>query len=101
MLSLKHGVNVKGIKGEIIIAMIIVNEVYDSYGYSECVITSVDDRKHSERSLHYKQLAFDVRTRMIQPIAQQMVANEIAKKLGEQYDVVLEKDHIHIEFDIK
>lgn len=98
MLSLKYGVNVRDIKGEAVIAIIIAQGVYAGYGFP-CVITSVDDRNHGEYSLHYQQLAIDVRTRIVPENLHEQIKDAIARSLGEQYDVVLEKDHIHIEFD--
>jgi len=68
-------------------------------------ITSGADGKHMATSLHYKNRAFDVR---IWNIAGGNGKEEAAawvirlkSTLGNNYDVVLESDHIHIEFDPK
>lgn len=80
-------------------AAIVTEAVLKKYG-SELVITSVNDGKHMVDSLHYKGRAMDIRTWYIQGRELQVVA-ELKRELGPDYDVVLEKDHIHIEYDPK
>lgn len=65
------------------------------------VITSANDGKHKEGSLHYKNLALDIRTRHLEKDEIQIVLNYLRNKLGGDYDVILESDHIHIEYDPK
>ena len=64
------------------------------------IITAARDGFHSSRSFHYKGAAIDLRTR---DIASQSKRREyrdaIAARLGPQWDVILESDHIHVEFD--
>jgi len=68
----------------------------------EFCITSVIDGKHRPNSLHYSGLAFDLRTRHLKTEdGVKNVAAEIRGALGREYDVVVEKDHIHIEYDPK
>lgn len=60
-------------------------------------ITSTNDGKHMKGSLHYLNRAIDIRSRdMKYPVGNTL---NIRKKLGKNYDVILEKDHIHIERD--
>ena len=56
-------------------------------------VTSIRDGNHWGGSLHYDGNAFDIRP------FQKVSAQEIKKRLGENYDVVQEKHHIHIEYD--
>lgn len=71
------------------------------------IVTSVNDGNHSTNSLHYKNRAFDVRTRDI-PEGQRMeivrLAREILDPLG--FDIISKEnaahqDHDHCEFDPK
>ena len=67
-----------------------------------CVITSASDGKHGPNSLHYKGKALDLRTKNLRPEQVHPVyvaLNEALSPGG--FDVVLETDHIHVEFDPK
>lgn len=100
MIEIKEGVKVNGLRTEILLAIVLADRVYSDYGIS-CVLTEVTGGKHGRASLHYVGLAVDLRTRdMPSGIAEEIV-QELKKALGSQYDVVLEKDHIHIEFQPK
>jgi len=93
-------VEVAGIRPEMIIALMIAKEVYDDEG-EELIITSALDGKHSETSLHYSGCALDIRTRYFSKEQAERVRKEIAANLGIDYDVILENDHMHIEFQPK
>lgn len=67
----------------------------------DCVITSRFDGLHSENSLHYKGLALDFRTRDLTFGQQHIWVALCEEALGPHWDVVLEKDHLHVEFDPK
>ena len=79
---------------------------YGRYG-KVAYITSANDGKHMAGSLHYKDLALDFRTghHWATPwltLAQvQQIAALIRGSLVPDYDVVVEKDHLHIEYDPK
>ena len=73
-----------------------VESVYKTHGL-EPTCTSGNDGAHSPASLHYVDRALDIRFWDLL----NSVANEIKKILPEYYDVVVEKDHFHIEADIK
>lgn len=95
-MRFKSGVQLNGIQREIVIAMAVVNEIIP-----DVTVTSVMDGKHSRTSLHYVGYAFDVRTRDLHPSAIRAYANEIRERLTDEYDVVIEYNHIHIEFQPK
>ena len=94
-----ESVKLEGASWRIWHAAIITEAVLKKFG-SELVLTSVCDGKHMEDSLHYQGCAFDVRTWWIAGRELQVV-RELKEALGPDYDVVLEKDHIHIEYDVK
>lgn len=62
-------------------------------------ITSVNDGAHMQGSKHYSNEAVDLRTRDIQQYSLEEVCNDLRNILGPDYDVVLEKDHCHLEYD--
>ena len=67
----------------------------------KCVITEGTGGEHSKGSLHYVGLALDFRTRDMTDKMAEVLVMKIKESLGDQYDVVLEKDHIHVEFQPK
>lgn len=100
MAAIKEGAKVGGLRPEILLAYIIAETVYRQEGF-ECILTEGTGSKHGRGSLHYVGLAIDLRTRMISGAKQLPLAQTLADKLGDEYDVVLETDHIHIEFQPK
>jgi len=102
MIKIKSGVSLKLMTPQMAIAALVVAQVYDALQINECVITSGSDGKHSKNSLHYKGLALDFRTRDIKTVIyRKLIAQEIRDALGSDFDVVVESDHIHVEFDVK
>ena len=71
------------------------------------VVTSGNDGTHLATSLHYKNLALDFRTghNWEAPLMSEDEARELCEelkaRLGMGFDVVLEKDHVHCEYDPK
>ena len=96
----KPGVKVFGVANELTLAMIAADQVYDEFG-QEFVVTSVVDSKHSRTSLHYAGMAFDCRTRDTDPVTIEKIAGDLRARLTNEYDVVVESDHLHIEFQPK
>ncbi len=97
---IKPGVKASGLKPEILLAIQEAREVYRDFG-APLIVTSLLDGRHRTNSLHYKGLAVDLRTRNLDERVRAVVAEKISKALGLEYDVVLERDHIHIEHDVK
>lgn len=106
MINLKDGVTVGGVKPEAVLAMMVVAGVYQNMGHKH-TITSVTDGKHKTGSLHYSGFAFDNRTwaddsgTQLPDADKEKLAQAIRKALGSEFDVVVEKTHIHVEFDPK
>jgi hypothetical protein len=100
MLILKSGVRLEGLAPEMSVALIAAERVYAEKGL-DCVITSAV-RPGEKNLLHAKGRAVDIR---ISNIATRAATIELHKRLRAalttQFDVVLERDHIHIEFDPK
>lgn len=100
MLSIKSTADLRGMQPELVPAIIVANEVYGSAGY-DCVITSVCDGEHTKGTLHKHGFGVDIRTKHVPVEKQAALAKEIATRLSTQYDVLLEADHLHIEFDCR
>lgn len=67
----------------------------------EAIVTSGNDGQHMPGSLHYKGLAMDLRTRDQTHAKITAFATRLQMEIGDDYDVVVEKDHIHVEYDPK
>ena len=83
------------------VAYAIALHIYSEKVGLPCVITSGSDGKHGPNSLHYCGKALDLRTNSLRPEQVHPVFLALKEALGEQFDVVLEADHIHCEFDPK
>ena len=87
----------QGITVELVFALTVVAMLYREHG-ERMVVTHLTDGKHMVGSLHYTGNAGDIRLPKRHPT---MIAQELGKRLGKDYDVVLSKDHIHIEYQPK
>lgn len=95
MLKIKTGVRPKNL----IIAAAIAN-VAEALGLT-LYITSGTDGKHRVGSKHYSHEALDLRRSNIPSKLLDTVLVQLRGRLGGDYDVILEDDHIHIEWDVK
>lgn len=97
-VELKAGV-VLDLSPEMRAALDTVEAVHVRIAGRGAIITSARDGKHKDGSLHYRGDAVDVRTRDLAPAVRARLASALANDLGPGFDVVLEPDHIHIEYD--
>jgi hypothetical protein len=98
---IKQGVDLRGLTPQMTIAYAIAVALYRERCNIRCVITSARDGTHSQHSLHYSGNALDLRTYNVPTEALSLLFLDLKHALGEQFDVVLESDHFHIEFDPK
>lgn len=99
---IKPGVDLRGLQPQMVLAYTIACGVYAKHGSpGMCVITSASDGVHGPHSLHYKGMALDLRTRHLIPAMLDKIIPDLKATLGDQYDVVLESDHVHLEYDPK
>jgi len=63
----------------------------------DAVITSTWEGTHAANSFHYRKRALDFRL----PSNPVEVINQFKAYLGKDYDVLLEGDHVHVEYDPK
>ena len=95
----------------VLFALIVFESVYSELGFhhTEVVITSGSEptEVHMPDSLHYKERAVDIRSRNLpSDDAKQAVLAEVRRRVGKDYDVILEGlgkpyEHFHVEFDPK
>lgn len=101
-MTLKEGVTKQGVQPPIFYALGVAEMVYRYNGLRLVVTSLTDSHAHKPKSLHNKGLAVDIRIRNIPHDLLRMVHGSLHSVLnGMGFDVVLEKDHIHIEFQPK
>ncbi len=100
MLFIKPGVRLAGLRPEILVAVFAAERVYAEQGH-DLTITAGVDGKHMPASLHYAGQAFDVRTRDLQPEEVQKIVARLKACLADDFDVVVEGDHLHVEYQPK
>jgi len=94
-MILKNGVQVLGLRPELLLAIMVADGVYTANG-QELVITGITDGQHSKTSRHYLGVAADLRTRYFKADEKKKVANELRERLGKDYLVLEESTHIHL-----
>lgn len=106
MIKIKPGVRVAGLGAEILLAIDVANGVFAGLGL-ELVITSAVEGSHSRASLHYAGNAVDLRSRHIPTLKRKRLERELRAALGKDrkhegdYDLVIESNHWHLEFQPK
>lgn len=105
-MRFKHGVRLTDLCPQMALAACVVREVYRALDPEcSCTVTSANDSKHSEKSLHYGGLALDFRTHDFKADKQELL-RELRDALGPEFDVLLEaegtpNEHVHLEYDPK
>ncbi len=100
MIRIKAGVSIAALRPQMNVLLAIADAVYAHYGV-DCWITSGYEGVHGSGSLHFIGLAVDLRTRDLEPGDRVEVRAEISKAAGEEFDLVLEGDHLHCEYQPK
>lgn len=100
MISIKPGASVRGLRPEMALALTVADQVYGAHGY-DLVVTEGTGGKHGVGSLHYVGLAVDLRASNVAAPFVGVIAADLGKALGAEYDVVAESDHIHVEHQPK
>jgi hypothetical protein len=103
-MKIKKGVSVFGVRPEMLFAVGVAESVYLEEVGQGVTITSVTDGNH--RSIvHGVGCGVDIRTRFDGRAEQwsdttkHRIAKKIIDRLNGEFDVVIEKTHIHIELD--
>ena len=77
----------------------ILNDIDIAYRMEgqEAVITSTYEGNHTPSSLHYANQAIDIR--LPKANLKRIMDHLVTHIPGDKYDIVKERDHIHIEYD--
>lgn len=97
-MLLKLGVDISRLERPIRRALNQIDAVFLKYG-KEAVITSTYEGNHSPGSLHYANLAVDIRSRDLNDSEKKGILKDLLGKLGSNFDVIMEVNHIHLEYD--
>ena len=103
-IAFKDGVRFPMVLGPIWAAIEVAAGVYYDNDYEEMVVTSLLDGTHSRQSLHWSGAAADLRTSAmgISLAVAEILADGIRSRLpAAEFDVVVESDHIHMEWQPK
>jgi len=100
LLKCKKSVNVAHIKPEINLAIQVALSVWSRQDEPVLTITSISDSEHGFASLHYVGYAVDIRIRELHSKPEELV-KALTEFLPDDYDVVLESNHIHLEYQPK
>jgi len=98
-MKIKQDVNIWGLELPMQRVLKIADIIWKE-NREELVITSARDGIHSAGSLHYYGLAVDLRSRYFSADVKADVVEQLKIGLGEDYDVVAHKTHIHVEYDV-
>jgi len=104
--SVKPGVELTEVHPAMVAAWPTIMQVYRRHGY-DCTLTSGRDGSHMHGSLHYAvpMQANDFRTwadssgRQMRDVEKHALAHDIQAELGEDFQVIVEPTHLHIEYD--
>lgn len=96
-MLLKLGVDISRLLPPIRKKLFLIERVHTVFFNDEMVVTSTYEGRHMSGSLHYANLAIDIR---LAGVSADFV-NSLKKKLGRDYDIINESNHIHIEYDPK
>jgi len=86
---------------EITAGLITFDDISKSMFDIETVITCGIEGLHSKYSLHPLGRAVDLRIWAYDSAQLDALVNEVRERLGKDYDIVIEKDHVHLEYDPK
>lgn len=96
-LKLRGGVKAPSV---LLIAAAAINAKNFLLMQTNTLITSANDSTHKEGSLHYRDRALDFRTIDMTSYQIEAWADEIRKRLGPGFDVIIERDHLHVEHNL-
>ncbi len=105
--SVKPGVDLTDVHPACVTAWPTIMQVFRRHGYT-ATITSGRDGKHKKGSFHYTRPMkaqdwrtwADTRGTQMSLEEKHRLADDLREDLGDDFDVVVESTHIHIEYDV-
>ena len=98
MIRIEKGVDICNLSPQMAVAVAVLQSAFRETLSAALTITSGRDGNH-RHVLHYVGQALDFRIHNLTTSDMDRVEGLCQGLLGEQYDVVLENDHLHVEFD--
>jgi hypothetical protein len=96
-IEIKEGVIFEELNDQLLRIMKAYHDAMELFNVTP-VVTSSHDGTHLPNSLHYKNLALDLRTRDLNPDQRDRLMLEMKSGLGADYVLVTEADHLHVQF---
>lgn len=109
-MKIKHGASIKNLRAEMAIACLVCSKTLEEFSQTRMTLTEGTGGVHMIGSLHGKGLAIDIRDWNLTNTQLQALVKNLNLDLGNifvddrwegEFDVVLEGNHIHVEFDVK
>lgn len=97
-MLLKLGVDISRLDRRVRRKLSAIDRVFLKHLGIEAVITSTHEGNHSAASLHYCNLAIDIR---LPKDKLTDIYRDLVFVIGKNFDAVVENGHIHIEYDPK
>ena len=97
-MLIKIGVDTSRLNREIRRILPTIDNIYQRQTDREAAVTSTYEGNHGLNSLHYCNDAIDLR---LPRKKLSEIVDELEMQIGGKYDVVVESDHLHIEYDPK
>lgn len=101
MLKFKNGVKMAVLSPQMVLAVQVIADIFQYPFGKDCVITSITDGRHMKGSKHGTGEGMDFRISHVDEDNWPTLVTLIKTSLTADFDVVLEKDHIHVEYDPK
>lgn len=95
-MKLKPGVDVSLLTPQAVLILLAASRLRP-----DLTVTSGCDGKHKKGSKHYEGNAVDIRTRGYTADQNVQFVADLKAALGRDFDIVLESDHVHAEYDPK
>ena len=97
-IEVKPRVILRGLNKKMLPVFLKAPDIWRKHG-KNMVITSGLEGKHCKNSRHFAGMALDLRSLNLDRNARSQVRNELAGALGSEYWILMENDHIHVEYN--
>jgi len=95
-----NGASVRGLGAEMAIAWTIIMAIFERHGVTARLSSGVDG-EHMRGSSHYRGHAIDISKRDVPSQAHAQLGQAMSAALGDEFDVIEESTHWHIQFKPK
>jgi hypothetical protein len=77
----------------------LIDRIHHEHAGRDGYVASAREGEHMKGSKHYTGEAIDLRTRDLDKETRKSIVEDLRHELGNDYDVILESNHIHVEYD--